>query len=1041
MPTGHSFRAFDVDPKSGDLAVISAGGTKDRHGTWLFLCRAADLEGDTIHPTALLFEGNVPVSLRYKRFADRTLLFVVREDALWVLDPQTLRCVQADDKFRTRIDLEAEQYDTWLRPKPDPKVSRTWEPDGSYVLYSSAKEDDPTVVLGLGWIKGQRGIQGGRRLNLVTGEITESVTVPTRDLTCAAAVGHNPAIQDPHGELSAPREHFSQAGDAEKKLVETVSYQPLGVLAKRPWIVGRDATRAQFYDRHDPSKKIELLLPTLLQVRQASWRGPPTAFGDDAIRDRLILAGNPDPATHEKAWWGVLWVLPINAAALPDRPLPVAQLDMPDTIEPGKPVSIPLSLPDGRTRVSLLIGPQGAKIAGGKLQWTPKVADLGSHEFVFRVSAGSESVERKSSVRVEYGAAPLGFDALAVHISGDGTRALAWNAQRMGLVDVRTRQVLSERNLQHPISKAVLSDRQAFVLFADGNTVEQCSLDDLKPIETLCLTEAIQDVEVLENRFLFLFPRANSSYEGAGRKFHAFELPAVNETQLTQILSGGPRARKIGPTPSGWLIGPAILDERLQTIASLLTLDWANVFYLANPLDAPGTSVIEDGSTRRATVLGGGGSKSVATATLAGGALTASVQMVDVGDRSQPSLRRITLSFSGPSKDSKVVQFPIAEFKVSLIAHVIAASGRGVAIAAGGKLFTLFPEELGVEVPPAPSREGLVLRAKVPLSELTERERTTLQFVADGGKPPYEFSCRMTPGVLEQAARDPAFQDKLIGVDAKSGSVTIDGPLFLRTLLAEDSYRLSQVVYDFARRRWPGSNAAGVVERYTRETSDTLQPLVRRPLRGFPAVVPIVVSVKDAASHEVRLSHELLVELPPAKIIELLEGQLSRHRGSTPAEPLARLGIPDPVHPNAQIVPRPDLPLIWNDGTQVDISSEIRRLWPPVAIDDPQWSVERLAACSVIMGSAPEISETRDPRLGGDLPVKTWRTTTGKEVTGRLVGASDRDIMVRAEGGYFGESLGVNVLDEESLDNAWVGLQRLRRGTNPSCARLIRDAR
>ena len=1027
LPRGHFFRELDVDARSGDIAVFSGGGDGDLKGSWLYIFQASQIESDTLRPKAALpFEAPHYISLRFKQFGKKTLLLVARNDVLWVLNPQTLQLADVEGAFHNRIDLRSEQYDSWLRPPRDPRARQTKKPDGSYAIYTSRDADDPMIVLGRGRFIGREQFHMGYQINLVSGEIDKTMQVPRPQFSNPASIGHDGAIQDPYEELSVQQGGVTRDGVTAKWSVRTSQHQSLGILEKRPWIVTRDMTHVHFYSRHDLSDSVDVEFPSLLTMRSGI---PQTVVCDDAGHDQLIFGGNPSVFEHKEDKWGVVWILPLSAAKIPDRPFLVARLDMPESIEPGAPVSIPIHVPDSRVRVSVAEGPDGARVTDGKLEWTPKREDVGTHELVLRLRAGTTSVERKYPYTVSYPELPLDSPVASVHISLDGRLALAWNYMNIAIVDVRERKVLAKRKVNQRLLKAVLADERAFLLYADGHTVEECGLDDLNPVETLYFTGAIRNIDVLNDRFLFFATgEGKRALPGSLGKFHVLELPGLNETQLTKVLSGSPPRDRISQTTNGWLVGPAILDERLQKIVSLSSIGWANPFYVSAPSPDIGASVIQNRSSRSTTILAGGGSKPTATASLAGGALNITASMDPIDPRTDRWVVKLVLAFTRAGEDAEAVQVPIAKFKANHSARILVASGKGVAIAASGKLFTLFPGDFGIQIPPAPEATELTLRAKVPLTALTAAKNAELRFVADGGKPPYEYNCQLKLDSRSHVPGGQNSQDQLLQVNARNGSVTIDGSLLVEALLSStNSFRLSRSLYEFAKRNAPGTSAAEFVDQYTQQVSKDLQPPLRKPLRGFPVVVPLLVSATDAESQEVKLSHEVFLELPREKIIQLLDGQFSRDSGSTAKQPLDRLGIPDPVHSRAFFAPAPDLPLIWNGGTTTDIANELRRLWPPVSIDDPEWSAQRLAAACAIIGNHRQLASRRQPSQGVNLPERTWKTTDGKEVTGQLCVADEHRISVQAEDERSGHRLDISTLDEESLQHAWIDVQRLRQ--------------
>lgn len=982
LPERQYFRALDVDPRSGDIAIISAGTTKELSGTWLYVCRATDLQSDSVIPaSALLFERNVPVTLRFKLFEDRTLLLVCRDDVLWVLDPQSLRLAELDDRLHNRIDLRLEQYDRWLRPP----VKLRKEPDGSHTVYTSRDADDATVVLSRRQLSGNDPLHQGFRMNLESAEMTEPMTVPSPRFPNAASVAHIGAIQDPYGELVFERGRVVRDG-VESKWPSSSNHPTLAVLEKRPWIVARGKTHAYFYNRSDLSEKTDVEFPRLLQ----GANGPPrTVACAGASPDELIFAGNPDPFENKESKWGVFWVMPLTEPILPDKPLLFSRLDLPKNLEPGRPTSIAMDVPDSRAKVVLAEGPDGAKLTDGKLTWTPKRSDIGLHEFVVRTSAGETSAERKYSCSVGFTGVQLPFGPAWARMSPAGDQLLTWTHERVtdapqiALVNVREQEVVASRELTAPLASAVLAAGQAFLLYQDHFTLEVCSPADFRPIETLFLTQPIVELEAVEDRLLFLMTAEDRVSSSNLNNFLALELPDLRQTQLTRILSETPRSVCFNRTTNGWRVGPAVLDEQLKSITSLHSIGWSNVFCAGYAAPQSGSIEAVPSNTVRvpATISNNKREMSVAVADGAMVVTTITTELKREPKAPFPAVR-LDVSFQSAEEGVEPVQIPFAVHMQGREGARVLASGEGVAIFDEGELYTFFPKDLGLEIPPAPKPADLSLRAKARLTRLTATGNTDVQFVADGGKPPYQYECEMKLSLLGFAARNPEFQEKLMTIGTENGLVTIDGSLYVDTLLTAEFHAFPDILYQFAKRRAQGSNAVEFVDLYTQEVSEALQPLVRRPL---------------------------------------LDGQVSHDTTPPSRGPLDRLGVPIPRH---RLAPAPDLPLIWNDGTQVDVASEIRRLWPRAAIDDPNWSVERLAACCTLMASEHQIVE---PSRESAVPEKTWRTTEGKEVTGCLVGANKRDVYVRPAGQHRSARLALHLLDDDSLQRAWITAQGLRK--------------
>lgn len=1048
FPEGQFVQMIDVDPGTGDIAVHTQGGNRERYGFWLFLFDATKVQGGSLRANAvLLFERGTDFDFHFKRFGERTGLVVIRDEMLWVLDPHTLRLADLGGGLLNQIDLRHDRYDSLLRPERDPKLTYSKPPDHRLTLYSSSDPDDPTIVLGQGELSQESVRHPGFQLSLASGEMTKSDPMPKPGFKSPTGSMQPVSVPDPYGVLSATTMGVIRDGETVRWPDKRASILPLGILEKRPWIVTRDQIQLHFRNRDDLADQAVVDVPKLLQLPRETSGVVPTALFDDASHDRLVFGGNANPFTHKDNARGIVWVLPLSTAKIPSRPLLVVQLKMPESLAPGQELSVPIELPDKSTKVMLAEGPKGARIRDGKLEWNPTLADFGKHKLVLRASSGKYQADYVFPYTVAFSEAPLPFGEVeGTDLSLSGEYVLAWKNQpqksyneyddpQISLVNVRDRSVVVTRKMKHPIARARLAADRAFLLLRSGFTLEVCGLADLEPIETLHFTEPIADIDVLQDRFLFLKSQrpGSSSVSDALGEFHALELPDLRQTQLTAILSGAPSYTRVSQTTNGWLVGPAVLDDSLKKIRSLHSLSWADLFIAAGEFaggnDALGTKVV---SPPKRTPQPGRASKNETSIPVGDGSVTLTATSLEMHREAANRLPLVQLnvSFTSSKPGWKPVEIPLAIYNQTYEGHSLRAEGQGVLVTGNRRLYTFFPSDFGVKLPAPERSTGLNVRARKPVSLLSSRQTTTVPFEADGGKPPYTFQVStlfrsMKSGILPADGRRETGTEELVKVTS-SGSVSVSGPGIMEALTAEAPRGLANSLYAFAQRRGTYPSATGFVDEYIQDVSKQLQPALGKPLRDFPVGVPILITVTDSNKEEVQLRHELVLELPRQQIIDWLQGPWSRDPSLRQKDPLAQLGIKSAEHSHAVIVPPPDLPLIWNDGTPSSLANELRRLWPPPSLEDPQWSLERLAACAVIMASERDI-EARQPRGGAALPLKTWRTTDGKEEKGALIAANEREILVQVQTNHFDRRIPLPLLDNESVQTAWIGLQRFRR--------------
>jgi hypothetical protein len=268
------------------------------------------------------------------------------------------------------------------------------------------------------------------------------------------------------------------------------------------------------------------------------------------------------------------------------------------------------------------------------------------------------------------------------------------------------------------------------------------------------------------------------------RFYNRHGLPGLKQTQLTAILSGSRSFTRVSETTNGWLVGPAVLDESLKSIKSLHSLSWANLFYISSTEFARvsndlGTQVV----TRKRLPPPTGRNKELSLP-VGDDSVILSSKTVDLNRKGPKRLPLVQLDVSFTSTDSswKPVEFPLAIYERLYGEKRALIRGKGVAVIADRKLCCFFPEDFGVELPAAAKPSGLTLRARKPVTALSSRKSTTLPFVADGGKPPYDYTVAMDTKWLGLHGRNETLQDDLIKVAAKGGTVTVDGPALLQAL-------------------------------------------------------------------------------------------------------------------------------------------------------------------------------------------------------------------------------------------------------------------
>ena len=798
LADSHHILRMAFDARTGNCAMTLRVDKE----VFLYVCHPEYFDGDqTAVAGPLRFDwDDYHVAFCFRPLEDQTLLVLSHKGIIWSLDPQTLQPV---DLVLNPIDLHDGRYDELLRPTLRPNQQSLFVKDEVSRLRARPQPDDPTVIYKPKPKRSTSSDVTGYELNLKTGELTGSVIWPPPGTIGAGEMYNERSLSDPYEEFTVDTRGVRRGETFEKWERGPRDHLPICVLESHPWIIARGPVELFFYDRSNLADTVTLAVPRLFQTPPEMHNTmPATCVFEDGDRDRLLMATN---SLHDDARWGALWLLPMTEAALPDNPLLVALLELPELIEPGQPVAAPVEVRDERVSVSVASGPQGARLAEGVLEWTPQLSDVGLQEIVLRASAGDRHVDRKFPYTVQFAPVPVPFEVFGdrMHLRPDGAGALAWNNYprkkpreyddpQIALIGVRNRKIVATRRLKHRIAEGVLASQRVFLLSQDGFTLEVCSLNDLEPIETFPLTEHIRGLTVLNDRLLFLSTGEQRTTNDSLGEFFALELPDFRETRLTRILSGAPAFTRFGRTTDGWLVGPVVLDEELQTIHSLHTLCWAAPYYISStysvresvgPEGFPVTKVSGPPNSRR---------RDETSLPLGDGTLTITTNTVELHRHAvsrRPTVQ-LHVQFTSSDEGAQPVEIPLAIYEQLHEEKSILAEGAGVVVVANRRPYTFYPADLGVELPGVTRPAGLTLRAQKHVSELSTSEKTTIQFNAEGGRRPYEFSASISKGYMGTFGRDAGFQEfqeKVLQVDAESGAVTVDGALLASTLLDREA--------------------------------------------------------------------------------------------------------------------------------------------------------------------------------------------------------------------------------------------------------------
>ncbi len=301
---------------------------------------------------------------------------------------------------------------------------------------------------------------------------------------------------------------------------------------------------------------------------------------------------------------------------------------------------------------------------------------------------------------------------------------------------------------------------------------------------------------------------------------------------------------------------------------------------------------------------------------------------------------------------------------------------------------------------------ALVLYPKSTPAVLPAKGKHTVQYVAEGGTPPYKFSCSV-PGVEAFGINAPK---DIVQVDESKGSVVIDCSK-LSELLMNDHHSFQQKLGQLAANR--AGAAAGVVNDYIKDANEYLQPLLSRTFRDFPLAVTFAVQVNDSANKIRPLSHQMILELPRSEVLKIVDKAIATDRYDStvgsPHELLRRRLERTPPRSFKR-------PVYWTDTSQlVEFSNLMRELWPDTAVPDKY--LEPTAILSILTHRFRD-----DWKAHPAAKSRVWKRSDGSTEKGSLVTVSSNgpiEINPRPPS----QALLLSLLDEASTKQIWSDAQ------------------
>ena len=539
--------------------------------------------------------GRKPTAIAFKKFGNRSFFAVVSHDdrELTVLDAVTLK---VEKTFPLAV------------PWPSGVVVSA-NPTDAGVYYSGHNRErtgvlgrvnletmtDDGVLLIRGGVHRPALSFDGTRLYLQVGnfvdahEFVRPRPVPGPNQTAydtrllhraATTAGSSTPQPDPFGSFVVS-ENRAMAADMKSKL-GTFPFIPILVSSVRPVVYGFQDGRLAAASVNtfkvvgaakvplpvvalEPGANLEIENPA--RVRGVAFRYSPRVIEDDANKTLLVCTASSVVG------------IPVAKLAVPDEPFLAARVEGSLEFAVGKPREVRITPAAGVTIVELVNPPEGMKLAGNTLTWTPGESAVGVQPFTLRISAGaaertvtySAGVTR-ASIPIPFPPVPSGRDhrvtvstdgAVAVLAGPDPDRA---NEGRffppsvVAVFDLARGTVAAKKDLLVGVSVLAADARYVYAGLADSDAVYVLNRADLSEVRRIVTPSRVNEIVPVNDKFLVV----TTNNGGMVLKVPEWEPTSLGDLTSRTAAAGRPGLRAAVRYAEGWWANGVLYDAAFE---------------------------------------------------------------------------------------------------------------------------------------------------------------------------------------------------------------------------------------------------------------------------------------------------------------------------------------------------------------------------------------------------------------------------------------------------------------------------------------------
>lgn len=209
-----------------------------------------------------------------------------------------------------------------------------------------------------------------------------------------------------------------------------------------------------------------------------------------------VLVGFNSKGSHAVAAAGKFCrIVDLKELDIPLKPL--LMLDVPTVVEAkiDEAIRIPLRLTNSKlarkVKLELVRGPEGAKITGNQLVWTPTSRHIGRHSAKVTAKLDDTLDEVTFDLNVKAAKMELNFNVTGIHLDQKGEYAIAWGkkivkpkngrgssshssnsgSDEVAILDLKSQTVVVQKPLAAGVQSAIIQQPYAFLVPKSGNVL------------------------------------------------------------------------------------------------------------------------------------------------------------------------------------------------------------------------------------------------------------------------------------------------------------------------------------------------------------------------------------------------------------------------------------------------------------------------------------------------------------------------------------------------------------------------------------------